>query len=282
MTPARWRLLMEEHPQDPELNLAIEEAIAERVGSGQSPPTIRLWRNANTLVLGRFDDKLPRFEEAVKWIRKQGVRVVKRISGGSAILHDICCANFSIVLPRKADPWAHLGVPEAYGALCFGILKGLELLGVTCTFGRVEGALCDGAHNLVVAGRKVGGTAQARRRHSILVHGTLFIHCDLPGVLRTLRRFYEAAGSRRELRDEAHTTLSRQLQRPLSFEEVCEAIIQGYRFTATVARGSLLAEEWALALRLKRRLPGRLGLAGGGVDKAEELGYNGLVQPVDR
>lgn len=245
-----WRLLIEEFPQDAALNLALDEAIAEHVGNAGAPATIRLWRNANVLVLGRFEHRLPRFDAAVKRITAQGIEVLQRRSGGGAVFHDLGDVNFLIAVPRAAG-LAHLGIHQAYEVLCQGVAKGLHLLGAPCTFGRVEGAFCDGSHNLVVDGKKIAGTAQARRKGFIMVHGTLLINSDVERLTRIIRSFYEAAGADGAVNAAAVTTLARQLNRPVSFDEVCAALTRGFRSLGNGARGTLLDSELHRAEQLK-------------------------------
>ncbi len=246
-----WRVLVESKIRSPALNLGLEEAIAEHVGSGSSPPTLYFWRNARTLVLGRFESRLPGFREAVNQARQAGWKVVSRKSGGTAILQDRCCLNFSIVVPRSLLCAAQQSVEGGYEILGSGLLKGLALLGVEAKFGRVEGAFCSGSHDVMVQGRKIGGTAQWRRRHFILVHGTLFVACKPERVLPLLSRFYETAnGDQSSFDPESLTTLERQVKKSRSFRKLCQTLALGYCQPGSLRRGFLKRSELEQARHL--------------------------------
>ena len=233
-----WRVLVESKIRSPALNLGLEEAIAEHVGSGSSPATLYFWRNARSLVLGRFESRLPGFRQAVNQARQAGWKVVSRKSGGTAISQDRCCLNFSIVAPRCLFSAAEQSVKGGYEVLGSGLLRGLALLGVEADFGRVEGAFCSGSHDVRVQGRKIGGTAQWRRRHFILVHGTLFVACQPERVLPLLSRFYQTAnGDPVSFDPGSLTTLERQVKKSRSFRKLCQTLALGYSQPGSLRRG---------------------------------------------
>ena len=151
----------------PAFNLAAEEWLLHN-----SPENIfMLWRNAPAVIVGRHQNTAAEIDP--DFVRERGIAVIRRITGGGAVFHDLGNVNFSFV---------HLG--RNRGGLDFArfttpILEALQGMGVECSFG--------GRNDLVAAGRKFSGNAQHIEQDRVLHHGTLlFDSCleDLAGALR--------------------------------------------------------------------------------------------------
>lgn len=239
-----WRLLRGEVSEEPALGYALERAIAECVGQGGAPPTLRLWHPGRCLALGRFDGKLPRFEDAVQHMKGQGVVLLQRLSGGKAVWQDEGYLNFSVIAPRE-----RVGIPEAYKIFSQGVIDGLRRLGVESHFKHVEGAFCDGPYDLAVEGRKLVGTAQVQKRGFMSVHGTLLVDCDVDEMVRIISEFYELAGAPLRLRAETMITLREALGRAIPLDELVRALVEGYRCSlgTRIESGPLGEGEWERA-----------------------------------
>ncbi len=224
--PTTWRLLTVDRPDDPAINYALDQAVAERVGYGEVAPTVRLWRPGRCLALGRFDTKLPHYQSAVEQMKAAGFRLVRRLSGGKAVWQDTGYLNFSVMAPRE-----RMGVPEAYRRFSEGFMAGLAELDLESTFRHVEGAFCDGPYDLAIGERKLVGTAQVQKRSYMIVHGTAMVDCDIEDMVRIVGEFYERAGDPMDLRAETMITLREALQRPVQIDEVVEGLAQGYEAT---------------------------------------------------
>ena len=182
---ACWRFVSHGAGDGP-WNMAVDEAIARAVGQGRVPPTLRLyeWREA-TVSLGY----LQRATDAVdlEACRRYGVPIVRRPTGGRAVLH-ARELTYSLALPAGGI-WGELSVAASFERIGRGLLAGLRRLGVAATIG--EGkvdrsgprgrAACfqlRGAPAIVVAGRKLVGSAQRRWGQSSLQHGSLLLEFD--------------------------------------------------------------------------------------------------------
>jgi len=219
-----WRLLVAEYTAEPACNVALDEAIGESVARGEAPPTVRLWQNGEALVLGRFELRDRPLDDLLKWAAEEGVALVRRISGGTVVWHGPAALNFSVCIPRDE----RLGIHRAYETLSAGIIRALRHWGLLASFSTVPGAFCDGSHNIAIAGRKVAGTAQTRRKGFTLVHGTVFINVDLERVMEIMTGFDRQADIEGSLKRAALTTLSEAWGHPISLTEAREAFIQGY------------------------------------------------------
>lgn len=252
-----WRLLSHSAP-DPFLNVALEEAVAVFVGTGDVPPTVRLWQNDRpTICLGRTDVRLPAIGDAVAWAGRQGYAVVPRISGGTAVLHDGTTLNVTVTV---GNPGNKTDVPGAYRSLLEGTIKGLDHLGLQATFEQVPDTFCDGPYDLASRGRKFCGTAQAQRRGFVMVHGTLLVTSDAQRMCRTLAEFYRRAGAERVVDPAGVASVSDLLEGEVTRTEVRKALARGYAewFREPTQRSDLTEPERDLAGEVVGRLRGFL------------------------
>jgi lipoate-protein ligase A len=183
MSGIAWRLL-DHAPAEGAWNMAADEAMAEAVGRGEVPPTLRLygWERP-TVSLGA----LQRFPGGVDpaACRQRGVPLVRRISGGRAVLH-AAELTYSVAVPR-AGAWRG-AVPELFQRLCEGLVAGLARLGIGAAVGdgepprsgRPDGAcfLLRQTPAILVGGRKLVGSAQYRSDRAVLQQGSLLLDFD--------------------------------------------------------------------------------------------------------
>jgi lipoate-protein ligase A len=228
--PLVWRLL-DTPPAAGAWNMALDEALAASVRAG-GPPVLRFyrWRPA-CLSLGRNQPARGRYDEAA--LRERGIDVVRRPTGGRAVLHDreltytVAVADGVLGSPR-----------EAYAAVNRALVAGLRRLGVPaqlqprtdrrapapslspCFQEPVEG-------EVTVAGRKLVGSAQRREGGVILQHGSLLIETDQREVGRLLVGGGEDAGPG-DAADELPATLAAVLGRVPEWGELVRALAAGW------------------------------------------------------
>jgi lipoate-protein ligase A len=210
--------------------MAVDDALLTLCGP-QSTPTLRLFGfRPACLSLGRF-------QPAEQVYRPAGVDLVRRPTGGGAVLHrsDIC---YSIVLPLS-HPLAAGGIVDSYQRLARGLAAGLEALGLpplseTAADPPERGGWCFEAiapHELTLGGRKLVGSAQARREGALLQQGSI-------------RLAPEATEARA-------TSLQEALGRSVGWDELAKALALGFAraWHIEIRPGELTAEEEALARR---------------------------------
>ncbi|MEW5933385.1 MAG: biotin/lipoate A/B protein ligase family protein, partial [Bacillota bacterium] len=120
----RWRLIRDGY-HDGATNMAVDEAIMLAHARGEVPPTLRFygWRPP-ALSLG-YAQKAER-EVDLEACRRAGVDVVRRPTGGRAVLHDRE-VTYSVVISTALFPGS---VVETYRRLSAGLVEGLRLLGL--------------------------------------------------------------------------------------------------------------------------------------------------------
>lgn len=178
----RWRLLRS-GAADGVTNMATDAALlAHARRSGEA--TLRLYGwDAPTLSLGRHERARDLFDPAR--LRSAGVGVVRRPTGGRALLHHRE-VTYSVTAP------ATLTQGESYAAINALLLDALARLGVRATLAtprgrplRPEGAACfaePGAGEVVVDGAKLVGSAQLREDGALLQHGSILLADDQPMI----------------------------------------------------------------------------------------------------
>lgn len=250
-------------------NMALDEAMLRLVGQGKSPPTLRLyWWQPACLSVGYF--QAARREVDLARLAEAGIDLVRRPSGGRAILHDREL-TYSVVASLD-DPLVSGGVAQSYGKLAAGLLAALKALGVTA-----QAALQDRRGNgvprsaqdsalrqaqdsarspacfattshyeLTVGGRKVVGSAQMRQGGVLLQHGSVLLGLDEAKFAQLLH-----GGDAAKLSQHA-TCLEEVLGRPIALEEVARAMAQGFSqaLGITLIAEEPTPEELALAQRL--------------------------------
>ena len=156
-------------PQDA---LELEERLFSQRKYGVAVYT----RDRPTVSLGRFN----RIDECIdrKFADDNGIAVVRRRSGGSAIYSDRGQMVFSVVAPRSEFG----SKSNSYETLCNCLVRTLAHLGIDAEF--------KPRNDVLVNGRKISGCAQYRDRETLLHHGTLIISLDrrmMDGVLRPVK-----------------------------------------------------------------------------------------------
>lgn len=178
MPSCEWRVLRT-GPADPAWNMAVDEALLETSAPGDAP-VLRLyaWRPA-ALSLGRF-------QAAAGVEVPPGARLVRRITGGSAIHHREDEVTYAVIAPYAL--FGDRTPRAAYGAVHGAIARALQALGVALAPRTSAGAasappigLCFANatdYDLVAGGKKLVGSAQRRRGHAFLQHGSLPVSPD--------------------------------------------------------------------------------------------------------
>ncbi len=205
-------------------NMARDEAISRAVSSGGQSPTLRFygWMPAS-ISLGQ-SQRIRTVDETA--CRADGVDVVRRATGGLAILHTDEF-TYSISLPIN-HPLAEGDVMTSYRRIANAIIETLKRLGVSDASAntvakedKAKGPVCFEApsdYEVVGGEKKLVGSAQWRRVDGVLQHGSLPLYGDIGRVCKYL------VGAPEPERVRMHAgTLSEIVGRAISYEETAEA-----------------------------------------------------------
>ena len=229
-----WRLLITP-PTHGAWNMAVDEAILEHIGRGESIPTLRLYAwDPPCLSLGHAQ---PFADVDVERLKQHGWEVVRRATGGRAILHTDEL-TYSVIAPND-EPRVEGSVLESYNRLAQALLLAVKSLEVPVEMkeGKVENTsmpnpVCfevPSTYEITVNGKKLIGSAQARKREGVLQHGSLPLTGDLSRICQALVFENESA---RELAAtrllERATTVESALGQEVSWEVAAQAFIQAF------------------------------------------------------
>ena len=149
----------------PYRNLAMEEYMTNHVPDGTC--ILFLWQNRHTVVIGRNQNCWK--ECRVNFLEEEGGYLVRRLSGGGAVFHDLGNLNFTFIV-RKPD----YDVDRQLQV----ILEAVRRLGIQ--------AEKTGRNDITVEGRKFSGNAFYQTGDCCYHHGTLLVHADKENMSRYL------------------------------------------------------------------------------------------------
>ena len=220
-----WELMLEPAGRSGAANMTIDaDLLAETARTGRA--FLRLYRfDPPCLSLGRNEPAAARYDRAA--IARRGLDVVRRPTGGGAVWHE------HEVTYAVAAPVATFGsLRNAYRTIHERLVAALRSLGVEATLAphrpppssRIldHPASCFATPvggEVLVAGRKLVGSAQVRKGSAFLQHGSILL-AGSQQVVTAVSRKPQAAST--------ETTLARVLGRPVTFEEVADAIVAAW------------------------------------------------------
>lgn len=169
----------------PAINMALDEALMKWHRQGEIPPVLRFygWEPAG-LSVGYFQKVKGKID--LEGVQRHGYELVRRQTGGRAVLHDQEL-TYSVIVSEDHEAMP-ASVKEAYLVLSKGLLEGFRALDIPADFAVPEGKLetNDSAvcfeepswYELIVDGKKAAGSAQTRKKGVILQHGSIPIDVD--------------------------------------------------------------------------------------------------------
>jgi len=243
------------------MNMAIDEAVMVHCADGKVPPTLRFYRwDPPTLTLGYFQKAAKTVD--LERCTELGIDVVRRLTGGRAVLHDKEL-TYSLIMGKNSREVPE-SVTQSYKILSKGLLLGLRYLGIPATMSKparsngqmsTSGACFDAlsSYELEVGGKKIVGSAQARRFGAILQHGSVMNDLSVDTLFAVLReddpkrkesakeRFLEKATSIRHVTGSA-----------VSWEDLSSAFFRGFSeaLGVTFFISSLTESELSMAMTL--------------------------------
>ena len=231
-----WRLVLDSGITGRE-NMILDEELATQVAEGKSAPVIRIYSwPCPAVTLGRHQKSEQMLD--VERCEHSGIEIVRRPTGGKAILHLVGDVTYSVIALASEKPFSQ-DVLAGYAAVNKALVAGLGMLGVRATvrdpapiwpetgvgFGCFESP---GRHEVYWAGRKIVASAQRRTAGVVLQHGTIPLAETGSGLADLLRlEPGQRERFRRDLNDRTGT-LASALDITLDFREVVHALSDGF------------------------------------------------------
>ena len=145
---------------DPAWNLAVEEYVFDYLPKDRM--YVMLWQNDHAIIIGKHQNTLAEINES--YVKEQGIRVVRRLSGGGAVYHDMGNLNFTVIADAEGD-----GLD--FGRFCDMVIRALAKAGVT--------AERNGRNDMTIDGKKFSGNAQYIRQGRVMHHGTILFDSNM-------------------------------------------------------------------------------------------------------
>jgi lipoate-protein ligase A len=152
-----------------EANLACDEALLDQAEERSGESVLRVWQPASVFVVIGFANRIAR-EVSLEVCRGQDIPVLRRCSGGGAVVQAPGCLNYSLVLPAdEAGPWGTIRSTNKH------VMERHRQVFCTLLHREVQHR---GDTDLALDERKFSGNAQRRRKRSLLFHGTFLLDLD--------------------------------------------------------------------------------------------------------
>ena len=198
-------------------NMGLDEALLESVSAGGLPALRFYGWNPPAVSVGYFQGLTEEVDLGAA--KRFGFDVVRRISGGGAVLHR-SELTYSIIMGME-HPLAAKDLGESYRILCRGLIRGFELLGIETIF--------SGINDILAEGKKISGNAQTRRMNCLLQHGTILLDNDIETMFEVLKVPEEKIKGKLigEVKERV-TSVRSVLGRIVNFEEAEAAFARGF------------------------------------------------------
>jgi lipoate-protein ligase A len=278
-----WRLIRDGF-NDGFYNMAVDEAVADAVEKGVSPPTLRFYGWKSPALSIGYSQKIDKGIDTA-YCHKNRIDIVLRPTGGRAVLHDKE-VTYSLISPKnnppffppfkKGEGWNYdNSISGTYKVISEALIRGLSFLGIDATVsphppspqpsptGRGKmWKVCFAAtsqYEIIAAGKKLIGSAQRRFKNSFLQHGSMpLVNChdilaSCLGLHEKNRRenFIELLKNRSIAINELNGSI-------FSYDEVVNAFIKGFEevFKTEFKIASLSEYELKMSNKLyeKKRL----------------------------
>jgi lipoate-protein ligase A len=260
LPPATWRLIKSK-PAPGSWNMAVDEAVLESTRDGKVLPTLRLFAWAPACITLGYAQEVSDVD--LDRLTARGWEIVRRITGGRSILHTDEL-TYSVAGP-EGEPRLAGDILASYQRLSSAILAALESLGLAVQAKPKEEVskapmtepVCfeiPSNYEITINGKKLVGSAQARKKDGVLQHGTLPLYGDLTRITDVLAFEDEERRAKAAERLLARaSTVESTLGYPISWEQAAEAFITGFSRTLnlTFEPGELTPEELDRAKELE-------------------------------
>ncbi|MDQ0430249.1 lipoate-protein ligase A [Planomicrobium stackebrandtii] len=214
---------------DPRINLAIEEYLLKSMDV-EKDPFLLFYINEPSIIIGKNQNTSE--EINTDYVDSKGIHVVRRLSGGGAVYHDLGNLNYSFITVDDGNSFRN------FRKFTEPVVKALQSLGVN--------AELSGRNDLMAEGRKVSGNAQFSTRGRMFSHGTLLFDTQVDEVVSALKVSKEKIESKgiKSIRSRV-ANISEFLKEPMTVAEFRNAVLHSiFEGEENVRYYELTDEDW--------------------------------------
>lgn len=154
---------------DPQLNLAFEEYVFNQMDTNES--YFLLWQNDNAVIVGKHQNTIEEINQ--EYVGQNSIKVVRRLSGGGAVYHDLGNLNFTFIVNDNSKDQFE------FQTFTRPLVDALKTLGVNAEF--------NSRNDIAIDGKKFSGNSQYSKRGRILHHGTILFNSNLATIQSALK-----------------------------------------------------------------------------------------------
>ncbi len=161
-------IIYKNNSTDAYFNLALEQYLLD----SKEGSIFMLWRNDKAVIIGKNQNAYAELD--LDYVEKNNIKVVRRLTGGGAVFHDIGNINFSFIVPdteKAVLDFARFTKP---------IIEALKSLGI-------ENVCLSGRNDIMIGNSKISGNAQSSYNGKTLHHGCMLYSADLSMLTGALR-----------------------------------------------------------------------------------------------
>lgn len=215
---------------DPMVNLALEEYVLQNFGENDT--YLLFYINNPSIIIGRNQNTIE--EINTSYVDENGIKVVRRLSGGGAVYHDEGNLNFSFITKDDGNSF------QNFAKFTQPMVEALNKLGVP--------AELQGRNDLAANGRKISGNAMFSTKGRMFSHGTLMFDSEIENVVSALKVRKEKIESKgiKSIRSRV-ANISEFLEASLTMDEFKETILKhvfDVEDIADVPQYELTEEDW--------------------------------------
>ena len=221
---------------DARINLALEEYVFRH--KPVDDDVLLFYVNAPAIIVGRNQNTIEEINPEV--VASRGIHVVRRVSGGGAVYHDLGNLNFSFMTPHVSGRF------NRYETFTKPVIDTLKDLGVPAELG--------GRNDILAGGRKISGNAQFARPDRMFSHGTLLFDSNLDEVTAALNPKPGKVESKgvKSIRSRV-ANISEFIEHPITVTELREQILErifSTRDRAHIPALEITSDDWAAVYEL--------------------------------
>lgn len=152
---------------NPYFNLAMEEYFLKE----KEEDYFMLWRNDKSVIIGKNQNAYAEINH--NFVSENNIKVVRRMTGGGAVFHDLGNINYTFIKRNSKDSF------NDYKLFCQPIIDFLKDMGVNASL--------SGRNDILIGDTKISGNAQCAYKDSVMHHGTLLFSSDMSNISDSLK-----------------------------------------------------------------------------------------------
>ncbi|CAH0344414.1 lipoate--protein ligase [Bacillus sp. CECT 9360] len=213
---------------DPQINLAIEEYALKNLDINET--YLLFYINEPSIIIGKNQNTVE--EINTDYVEQNGIKVVRRLSGGGAVYHDTGNLNFSFITKDDGESFHN------FQKFTEPVIKALKKLGVN--------AELSGRNDILAEGKKISGNAQFSTKGRMFSHGTLLFNSEMEHVVSALKVRKDKIESKgiKSIRSRV-TNISEFLKEPLIIEQFRSLLLRNiFEDNEEIPEYVLTEQDW--------------------------------------